>query len=210
MVPEQTAAEDKVKNAWDNGDYDDAATRFLEAHGAEILGFLVSRVRDKVDARDVFADFCEDFWKGLPGFEWRCSMRGWAYTLARHAADRYLRAPQRRRERNLTLPAESRCSRLVNKLRTATHLHQKTEIKNRVQALRECLSEDDRMLLALRVDRALSWNEVAMVMAPEGESLSGEALRVASGRMRQRFLMVKERLRKLAEQQGLLGPNTDS
>ncbi len=209
-MPEQTALEDGVRKAWDSGDYDDAATRFLEAHGAEILGFLVSRVRDSVDARDVFADFCEDFWKGLPGFEWRCSMRGWAYTLARHAADRYLRSPQRRRERNLTLPPESRCSRLVHKLRTATHPQKKTEIKNKVQALRECLSEDDRMLLALRVDRALSWNEVAMVMAPEGESLSDEALRAASARMRQRFQQVKGRLRKLAEQQGLLRPGTDS
>lgn len=203
-MPEQTVLEDRVRKAWDRGDFDDAATRFLEASGPEILGFLVSRVGDKVDARDVFSDFCEDFWKGLPGFEWRCSMRGWAYTLARHAADRHLRSPGRRRARNLTLPPESRCSRLVHKLRTATLPHKKTEVKNRIQALRERLPEDDRMLLTLRVDRGLSWNELALVMAPAGESLSEEALQTESARLRKHFQRVKERLKNLAEQEGLL------
>jgi RNA polymerase sigma-70 factor (ECF subfamily) len=204
VADKSVVREDKVRLAWDRGDFDDAATRFLEGHGAEILGFLVSRVGDRVDARDVFSDFCEDFWKGLPAFEWRCSMRGWAYTLARHAADRFLRSPGRRRGRNLTLPAESRCSRLVYKLRTATLPHKKTEVKDRVQALRERLSEEDRMLLTLRVDRALNWNELAMVMAPEGEALSDEALKTESARLRQRFQTVKQRLRKMAEQEGLL------
>lgn len=208
-MAEQAVVEDAVKEAWERGDFDDAATRFLETCGAEILGFLVTRVRDKVDARDVFSEFCEDFWKGLPGFGWRCTMRGWAYTLAKHAADRFLRSPQQRRERNLTLPAESRCSKLIETLRTGTLPHKKTEVKDKVQALREQLSQDDQTLLTLRLDRGLSWNEVAMVMEPEGGSLSGEALRFASGRMRQRFYMIKERLRKIAEQEGLLPGGTD-
>jgi RNA polymerase sigma-70 factor (ECF subfamily) len=209
-MPEQTVLEDDVKAAWERGDFDDAATRFLAAYGAEILGFLVTRVRDKVDARDVFSEFCEDFLRGLPDFAWRCTMRGWAYTLAKHAADRFLRSPKRRRERNLTLPAESRCSKLVHQLRTGTLPYKKSEVRDKVQALREQLSQDDQTLLTLHLDRGLSWNEVAMVMDPEGESLSGTALKVASGRMRQRFHAVKERLRKIAEQEGLLRGGTDA
>jgi RNA polymerase sigma-70 factor (ECF subfamily) len=60
------------------------------------------------------------------------------------------------------------------------------------------------------VDRALSWNELAMIMAPEGEPLSDQALKAESARLRKRFQLVKERLKKLAEQEGLLQRDTDS
>jgi RNA polymerase sigma-70 factor (ECF subfamily) len=193
-----------VQSAWNQGDFDSAATQVLEGYGAEILGFLVTRVNSRVDAGAVFSDFCEDFWRGLPGFQWRCSVRGWAYTLARHAADRYLRDPKRKRERNLTLPADSKCSRVVHKIKTGTLPHQKTEIKDRVQALRNHLPDDDRMLLTLRVDRDLTWEELALVMAENAGAMSGEQVQKESARLRKRFQRIKEQLKELARSEGLL------
>jgi RNA polymerase sigma-70 factor (ECF subfamily) len=71
--------------------------------GREIFGFLVSRLRDRDAAADVFSTFTEDLWRGLDGFRWQCTARVWAYTLARHATSHYLRDARRRRAREQPL-----------------------------------------------------------------------------------------------------------
>lgn len=51
----------------------------------------------------------------------------------------------------------------------------------------------------LRVDRDLSWEEIAVILGESGEAAK------ASARLRKRFQNVKEKLRVLATAQGLLG-----
>lgn len=61
------------------------------------------------------------------------------------------------------------------------------------------------MLLIVRVDRGLEWPEVARVMIEEGVVDDDPAeLRRVSARLRKQFQRVKERLRALAERDGLL------
>jgi hypothetical protein len=45
---------------------------------------------------------------------------------------------------------------------------------------------------------------LAQVMEPEGESLAGESLDRAAARMRQRFQQIKDKLKRMAEEEGLL------
>ena len=59
------------------------------------------------------------------------------------------------------------------------------------------------MILVLRLDRGLSWNEVALVTLGE-EGASAEALRRESARLRKRFQDLKEELRVRAQRAGLL------
>jgi RNA polymerase sigma-70 factor, ECF subfamily len=83
-------------------------------------------------------------------------------------------------------------------VRSGTHTFQQTEVKQRVRRLREALPEMDRMLLILRVDRELSWRDLARVVlggSPTPEELEREAVR-----LRKRFQLVKERLRTGLEQ----------
>ena len=68
--------------------------------------------------------------------------------------------------------------------------------------LREELPAEDQALLILRVDKQLDWNELAQVLSED--ELAGDALRRESARLRKRFQMIKERLRKRAEEEGLL------
>jgi RNA polymerase sigma-70 factor (ECF subfamily) len=78
-------------------------------------------------------------------------------------------------------------------VRSGTHTFQRTEVKERVRRLREALPTADRMLLILRVDREMSWRDLARVVLGEGPSaveLEREAVR-----LRKRFQLVKERLR---------------
>jgi len=73
-----------------------------------------------------------------------------------------------------------------------------------MRKIREQLSDDDQELLVLRVDRALSWRELAMVMSGKGEALDEGEINRWSTLLRQRFVKIKKRLKELAQREGLL------
>jgi len=200
--------EPKIREAHTAGQLEAAASTALEAYGDEILSFLFARLRNPGDAQEAFSMFAEDLWVGLPNFVWRCSMRTWAYTLARNAATRYATAPQRRAARNVVLSDAGRLSELVERMRSATQTHQQTAVKDRFRALREQLEPEDQMLLVLRVDRGLAWRDLAMTMAGDVE-LGEETLEREATRLRKAFERVKRELKRLAERDGLLKQQRD-
>ncbi len=180
--------------------FDRAATRALETYGAEVYGFLVSLAGSESDAAEIFSQLCEDLWKGLPSFAFRSSVRTWLYALARHAAARYRRSPWNKGARRT---GDSRLVDFVAQSRSRTQPWLRTDVKDRLAGLRESLDPDDRTLLVLRVDRALSWTDVAHVMldehAPDAATLQREVDRLAK-----RFQLLKEDLRRRAREAGLL------
>ena len=177
----------------------ETATLAIESYGPEVLSFLEAMLRDRTDAGDVFAQACTDLWSGLPRFEARASMKTWFYTLARHAASRLRRSTRHRRFATL-----SEISDIAERVRSRTRPHLQTEVKHGLAAIRATLSDADRMLLVLRVDRAMSWNDVARVMAEEDEGDSEPQLARVAARLRKRFQAVKETIRKRAKDTGLM------
>src|SRR5687768_10505032 len=91
--------ETPVKAALEAGDERRAATLALRAYGSEVLSFVVVMVKDGDAAEDVFSMFCEDVWRGLPGFRWESSLRTWLYAVARRAALRHLQHGYEKRRR---------------------------------------------------------------------------------------------------------------
>jgi len=191
--------EQQIQSLLEKGDLQRAASRAVEGYGPEVFGFLVSLVRDTRDASEVFSQTCEDLWVGLERFEGRCSMRTWLYTLARHAAARFRRSPHRRPGRRRAL---SQVSEIADRVRTQTLPFLRTEAKSELARIREALDEEDRALLVLRVDRGLSWNDIALVFA--GDDASKATLERTSARLRKRFQAVKSEIRKRAREAGLL------
>ncbi|MGC4092892.1 MAG: sigma-70 family RNA polymerase sigma factor [Polyangiaceae bacterium] len=196
-------AEQRISAAFKAGELRLAATSALEAYADEIASFLGARLRSPSDAAEVFSMFVEDLWAGLPNFAWRCSMRTWAYALARNASARYLTSPQRRPNRALPLSELPEISALIDRVRSTTHAFQRTDTKDRFRALREQLDSEDQMLLVLRVDRELSWRDLALAMTGDTE-LDEAALVREAARLRKAFERVKIELRRLAEREGLL------
>ena len=194
--------EAQVKAACDAGNYERAATLTLEGYGTELLSFLIARLRNHDDGQEAFSMFVEDLWTGLPGFEFRASVRTWAYTLARNAANRFATGPARRRERNLTFTQNAELSHLAERIRSSTGKHRQTEVRDRVRALREQLDPEDQTLLILRIDRGMAFRDLASVMS--GGVLEGDALRREAARLRKRFERVKSELKALAKAEGLL------
>jgi len=191
--------EQMIRAAWAAGELERAATLTLEHYGPELMGFLLHHLAGRDPANEVFGEFSEVFWETLPRFEWRCSMRSWAYKLARHVAMGY-RKRERRRANMLPL---SRLSIVVEQLRSATANYQKTEIQDRFRTIREQLSPEDRALLALRLDRRMSWDEIAEILCDEAEPLEPARLKTEAARLRKRYQLLKERMRKSLRDEGL-------
>ena len=102
----------------------------------------------------------------------------------------------------------SKISEVAAKVRTETLPHLRTEVKDRFAELRRSLDPDDQALLILRVNRGLSWNEIAVVL--DGASPNDEpAIQRGAARFRQRFQGLKKRLHERAERDGLLQTEID-
>jgi RNA polymerase sigma-70 factor, ECF subfamily len=201
-VHESTDPELHIREAWERGNFDQAATRLMQRYGPEIQGFLAAFLRHPAAAAESFSIFAQDLWLALPNFSWRCSARGWAYTLARNAARRHAKSEKRRRARHVPLP-ENLLSEVAAQTRTRTDFYIKTDVKTKMQELRQRLPAEDQQLLILRVNRQLSWTEIAMVLTDDGLSASAAELEREATRLRKRFQLAKERLRALAREEGL-------
>jgi len=197
---DRSEAELRIAHLLSSGDLKAAATELLRAYGGEIFGFLMAMLRDETAANDAFSRFSEDLWRGLPGYEARATLRVWAYTIARHAALRERAAPHRKRERNISLDADGALGEVAQAIRTETAPFLRTEFKTKVEKLREQLSEEERALLVLRVDRGLEWVDIARVFLSGDEPPPEASLFKESAKFRKRFQLVKDKLRRLASE----------
>jgi RNA polymerase sigma-70 factor, ECF subfamily len=170
----------------------DAATLALETYGDEIYALLAALHRNDSDAGEVFSLFCESLWTGLAGFEGRSSFRTWAYTVAWRASARY-----RSRVAREVLVSDSEFLRLADRVRNSTQSRLAREKRNRLRELRDTLPPEDQTILILRVERELDWRDLTRVFH-DGETLDEATLERESSRLRKRFQLIKEQLRKLA------------
>ena len=175
------------------GDHQHTVERVLHAHGAEIFGWMLATLSSDGDAADAFSLFGEDLWKSLARHEGRCSIRTWCYMIARCAVARVLEARAARRSVPLS---DAPISHVAAQVRDATLSYLRTDVKQRIRALREQLDPDDQLLLVLRVDKDLGWRDIAIVMF--GHDTSDIELARHAARLRKRFERVKAQLRALA------------
>ena len=197
-----TDDEQELRRAWDAGDLRAVTTLALERYGPEILGVLAVQLRSHADAADAFSLFTEHLWCGLPGFQWRCSLRAWAHRVARNAAVRWVTNGERSPERNLSIE-QAGVLDVADHVRSSTLVHLRTEVKSEVRRLREELPQVEQMLLILRVDKAMEWHDIAAALAEQ--DLDADELKREAARLRKRFQLVTEKLRELARERGILG-----
>ena len=196
--------EEQVRALCDREDHAGAATAIVRDYGPEILGFLMATHRDPVEANDAFAEVAEGVWRGLSRFAWESSVRTWAYAIARNVS-RLRKRNAVRRGRRVMNASDAFFQGVVHKVRTETIPFLRTEKKTRLQALRDALPEEDRVLLVLRVDRGLPWNDVARIVTHDEDAVPPDEATIVqeAARLRKRFQLVKDRLRELAKREGL-------
>ncbi len=186
---DDTVAQD-VRQALDKGDEVRATICLLDAYGAEIFGFLAGVLDDVGEARQVYAALGERARERLVTFGWPCGLRTWIYALAHlvigemHQSSAApdlasLELPQRGTTR---APPRSRSDALAD-LRSSLPLH-------------------DRELLVLRVDRRMTWEELALVFLGEDASAKDHALEIL--RLQARYRLLKDWLAREAAVRGIL------
>jgi RNA polymerase sigma-70 factor (ECF subfamily) len=202
MGEARVETEERVKAALGRGDHDTATTAALSGYGPEILGLLVALHRDHDLASEAFSVFAEKLWTSMKRFEGKCSMRTWAYLLARRASMDVARSERPRGKRAVPLSLAPEVSALVARVRTNTLSILSEQKVAAFTELRRELSEEDQLLLVLRVDRDLPWEDLVLVFL--GDDADAETKKRESARLRKRFQLVKERLRTLGRERGLI------
>ena len=190
------ALEAEIGHLLETNDLPSAAAAIVRGYGPAILGYLAALARDEDRADDVFSQFCEDLWRGLPGFRRDASVRTWTYKLAWHAWLRNEREAYHRRGRPF---ASEEISRLAAEVRFDHRAAPEIRGKGCGRALARAVGPGraDAPRSAGQ-SRACPWSEVAAVMSTPEEHLDAQTVA-------KRFQRVKGRLRKLAEEAGLLG-----
>ena len=183
----------RIAAAVARGDLDGAATVLLRSIGPEILGYVRTLCQTADDSAEVFSQFAEDLWRAMPNARSAVSVRAYAYRIAYHAAARFYADGYRRRRRPMPSSASSRVAQSI-------HRRSRAALERGLDALasiRAGLSPSDQTLLTLRLDRDLSWREIADVLSTGDRRLEPAALR-------KRFERLKGRIAALARQQGLI------
>ncbi len=197
---ERDTLEAELRRQFDAGDLHAVATAAVRAYGPELYGFLVGLARDGDAAAEIFAGVCEKLWRGLPAFRWDSSLRVWAYAITRHHFHHWTRHRDKQR-RQVALDDAPELSALIEQVRTTTAVHLRTEVKDGFARLRDTLAPDDQLLLRLRIDGDMAWNDIARVLA--GDDVATPSPRDVAA-LRKRFERLKKQLRELAREHKLV------
>jgi RNA polymerase sigma-70 factor (ECF subfamily) len=193
-VSDRAEVEAELRRRAEAGDLEGVITRAIRAYGPELLGFLGGLARDPVDTDEIFSAVCERLWRGLARFRWDSSFRVWAYAVARNEFYYSRRAVSKAR-RGVPISEVPSIHQAIAEVRSSTSIYRRSDVKDEFARLREELEPDDRMILGLRVERGLEWNEIARVLGADGDAVKREA-----AALRKRFERLKKRIRELARE----------
>jgi RNA polymerase sigma-70 factor, ECF subfamily len=197
----QQRVEQRIQQTLDRGELEEAVKVVVEGYGPEIFGYLLRSMRSEDDASEVFSQFCEDLCRGLGTFQRRSSCRTWLYRVATIARARFWNDPYRRRARRLQT---DEISKLEQEVRSRTLAFLRGEEKDRYLRLLETLDAEERTLLTLRAEKEMSWPEIAEIHAGPDEVLGEKELLSRAAALRQRYKRLKDKVRTLAEREGLM------
>ena len=175
------------------GNIDQATEQAIRGYGSELVGWLRANLRNDADAEDAFSRLSEELWRSLHRYDGRCSIRTWCYMLARHAVA-YVRSQPRHAREVLVSSVPSVLGAITEVLNTSKLAA--AEQRDIYAEIREALDDEDQTLLVLRVDKNLSWREIAVVLC--GEAAGSDEVERKAATLRKQFERVKEQLRALA------------
>lgn len=171
-----------------------AADLVIREFGPSIYGLFVNQFPKRPElAEEAFSCFAENLVRGISSYRGEASVRTWTYILARNAAVSVARDGWRRLGRRLET---TEFDQLAQEARTRSAIRLERQV-DALAPLRHALDPDDQLLLTLRLDEELSWDEVALVLSAGGEP-------VAAPSIRKRFQRLKATLGEEARRLGLL------
>ena len=184
--------EGTIANHLAAADYTAAARAAIQGLGPPMLAYLGAHLRDENAASIVFDHFCKQLWRSIATFRSDISIETWAYKLAMHSVRYYREAGFRPSSPNLHA---SEASALAEQVRSRLGPPRRPS-KDRNAMLRDMLDPDEQSLLFFRVDRGLSWADIATILGDEDGPVDVSLLR-------KRYERAKSRLGELAQKYGI-------
>ena len=166
------------------GDVRRGVERVMHEMGPAVRGLLHTMFRKDGDAaEEAFSLFAERLFQNAGTFRGDGPLKAWVYAIARNSALTVSREGWRRLgERLATEDAE----KLANEVRTRSEVRRERQSRA-LDALRDTLDMDEQTLLTLRLDEALPWDEVALVMSSGGDPVDAAAVRKRFERLKTRL-----------------------
>jgi DNA-directed RNA polymerase specialized sigma24 family protein len=172
---------DRVRGLLRARDEVGACREALLAYGAEVYGFLLGVLDDPATAGALYADVQKRVATEVGGFVQRCSLRTWLYLLARRELrERRLQGRDETPSRSLPASGERRRTQ-----------------PDPISDLRVSLTQEERELLILRVDRDFTWCDVALTELGE-RTVDRYQIAQVTRSVRERVEAIVERLRQAA------------
>jgi len=166
----------------------EATDLMLTRLSPELRPFLHRLLGDASLVDEALGNTCEHLWRRLSQFRWEYSLRSWSFIFARREASRFRAAgSQMGAPPTMLSPAHGET------VYVTPNAEGSTSTENQLDLLRASISDDDRDLLVLRVERGLSWREVAAAFL-EDDDPSAESILRESARLRQRYRAIRVRL----------------
>lgn len=193
--------EDQIRASLSDQDRRMAVTALIRGYGPAIFGYMMSRLRDREAANEVFAQFCEQMCRDIASFRGESAVLTWAQRVAGHTVDRFLRTLQSSRARTVALgtsgwqraadalKVDSKCSH------SATHPYLHTEVRSRVAELLKTLTAAEQELVELHVEKGLRWRAIAQLqLARKGQLLDERGVKRHTAALRQQYCRLLVRL----------------
>jgi RNA polymerase sigma-70 factor (ECF subfamily) len=163
----------------------EAADLLLARLLPELRPFLHRLLGNIALADEAHSATCERLWHGIGMFRWECSLRTWSYIIARREASRCRVRHARDGAVQTTLSAADELP--ASSPASAT---QQTVRREALERMRATLSDEDRDLLVLRVERGLAWKEIAAAFLEDSDPTE-EVITREAARLRQRFRAIR-------------------
>jgi RNA polymerase sigma-70 factor, ECF subfamily len=177
-----------------------AADLLLTHLSRELRPFLHRLLGDVSLADEAHSSTCERLWRGLATFRWECSLRSWSYIVARREASRCRARHARADVLQTTL---SKADNVAARFSSTSGKFSTTR-RDQLDGLRASLSDEDRDILVLRVERGLAWKEIAAAFLEEHES-DPELITKEAARLRQRVRAIRVKIASTIAEQSLQG-----
>lgn len=195
MGSDPSSLERLIRRHHQRGELKEAATAAIEGFGPEVLGFLAAVMKDEPAAGEVFTQLCEELWARIGSFSGETSFRAWLYSLAWTGWQRLRREPNFRK--TVSLPEHDE-SGAEPPFRTLELPRTGSALEEQAARLRKTLAPEDHALLILRIDRQMSWDDIAVAMLAPEDHRNREAVRQKTAELESRFLAVTDELQRLA------------
>lgn len=134
---------------------------FFDRFQKPLFSFILKRIGNTEDAKDILQETMASALKSLPGFEFRCSLFSWLCTIARHETVDFYR---KKKVKAILFSKMPILEEIADQALSPEGEHLKEELKEEIKNILKQLSEGYSKILRLKYVEELSVKAIAGIL----------------------------------------------